>query len=217
MALLFACTIIISVFVSSASGIVGSFFLLLFIIFNKKIINVITKPLSPVLTLLFSCSFLFLFDAILNSPLVKFIIEYILGRDSTLTGRMWIYDNVFNILPGHIWTGYGHGSTYEICKKLLGVSNTQNGLIEIQVQYGILGVLLVILLIYHVFKYNRKFQNSMSNMPFMGLIYMYILLASIEITISLEFFILLSLVTISSKAKNENSNSQIMGERSCKN
>lgn len=126
---------------------------------------------------------------------MRFIVVNVLGKDPTLTGRMIIYSNVADILPGHIFTGYGHGSTYEVCMEAIGAPNTQNGLMEILTQYGIFGVISFFVLTYMCFK-NHKTSNINAAFPLVSMLYIYILLASIEVTLSQNFILVLGLVIL---------------------
>lgn len=195
----FILTIFISLQISSSSGIAGSLILVLFIIFNKQLSNILTKPSMAIITLLAACSILLLFDTVLNSNFMQFIIEDVLGRDMTLTGRMPIYNNFNNLISGHFWTGYGHGSTYEVCMRIMGAPNTQNGLFEILMQYGVFGVVSIISLIYVSFK---KIKITNEIFPIVAMVYVYMLLASIEITLSLRFLSMLSIIASMQKQTN---------------
>lgn len=194
--LMFILTFFISNNIESASGVVGCVFLFIFMIFNKKLSTICSRPLIVILFLVASCVLLLFFDTILKTPVMKFIIVDVLGKDITLTGRMWIYNSIFHILPNHFWTGYGHGSTFEICTKLLGAVNSQNGLLEILIQYGIPGVAAVLYLIYTAFK---KVKLSNYTLPIVALIYTYMFLASVEITVNLQFFVFIGLAISCSK------------------
>lgn len=192
-------TIFISIYADCATGIVASVFLFMFMMFNKHLCLLTMKPLIPVVTLCLSCSILLLSDSVLRNTFVQFVVEDVLQKDITLTGRMNIYASVLSLLPGHFWSGYGYGSTYEVCMKLLGAPNTQNGLLEILVQYGIIGVSLFLLLVYLVFRKNKNLKSRKHSMPIVAMLYIYIVLASVEITLELDFIVLLAILTVCSE------------------
>lgn len=197
-----------SIYTDMATGLVGITILSLFILFHKKILSIMTKPQVALLVLIFSCIFLFVFD-FMNSSLVKFILVDILNRDLTLTGRMNIYIKVFSVLQGHWWSGYGEGSTYEVCMELLGAPNTQNGLVEALVEYGVVGLVLLLVLIACVFGHKEKIKQ-MNSIPIVSMLYVYFILASVEITLELPFFALLAIATVCIRMKNENISNYMM-------
>lgn len=203
LSLLICATIFISAYINSGSGIVASLFLIIFMCFNGNIKKMLSNPITPTVTVLVSCSFFFLFGSILGTSVMKFIIVNVLGKDPTLTGRMIIYSNITDILPGHIFTGYGHGSTFEVCMELLGAPNTQNGLLEILTQYGVFGVIAFLVLIYVCFK-NNKIANLNNVFPHITMLYVYIFLASIEITLGQNFILILGLIILYFKNNEKN-------------
>jgi len=191
-------TYLISYRVDSATGLIGITLLMVLLKLRISTKQILTRPLLPIIVLVSSSSFFFIFDSILSVPFVRLFIEETLHRDVTLTGRLWIYRSVFDIMPGHFFTGFGHGSTFEICMKLLRAPNTQNGLIEILVQYGVLGVILFLALLYTIFRGRKIPENSL---PLVTLIYVFILLSSVEITFSLQFFALIALLLPLSRSR----------------
>ncbi len=207
--LMFCLTIFISIYINSGSGIVASVFLILLMCFKENMKKLMSNPITPIASILVSCSFFFLFGSILGTSIMRFIVVNVLGKDPTLTGRMIIYSNVADILPGHIFTGYGHGSTFEVCMELIGAPNTQNGLMEILTQYGIFGVISFFVLIYMCFK-NHKISNINAAFPLVAMLYIYILLASIEITLSQNFILVLGLVILlfNNNGKNKTSHQE---------
>lgn len=137
--------------------------------------------------LLFGAFFL-LYETILAIPSVQYLIVDILNEDLTLTGRTYIYTRMLDLMDTQPWFGYGNGTatfftTYYIHEKL---TNTQNGLLNDYIDWGIIGVICLIILTYSVLRSASSRIN-----PFICLIYTYIVLSSIEITLGLRFLAVL--------------------------
>lgn len=210
--ILYALTLFVSFYIDSTTGVIGSILLFLFMVLYKKIGLFVMKPFIPVVILIVSCTFFFIFS-ISDNGLMKFIVVDLLAKDSTMTGRTDIYLNVFSLLPGHLWSGYGYGSTYEVCMDILGAPNTQNGLLELLVQHGIMGVVLFFVLMFMVFKKNSYLKTRLYSRAIVAMIYIYIVLASVEITLGLEFFVLLAILTVCSEMdKQYNLNAKWKGD-----
>jgi hypothetical protein len=211
-AILFALTCFIVRTVDCATGIVACVIILLLLLFGKTVWKLLLKPVAPIITLLVSCTALLSGDYILNIPLVQKIIETGLNRSLTITGRTRVYENIVSLFPDNrIWTGYGHGSSYEVSMMLIHSPNSQNGLVNILLQYGVFGAVLLFLLMYSVFKAGANSKNIAVALPFISLLYVYILLASVEITLELNSLVLLSLISVILTNKNPIANRKAGG------
>ena len=98
------------------------------------------------------------FETILAIPSVQYLIVDILNEDLTLTGRTYIYTRMLDLMDTQPWFGYGNGTatfftTYYIHEKL---TNTQNGLLNDYIDWGIIGVICLIILTYSVLKCKFK-------------------------------------------------------------
>ena len=143
--------------------------------------------------------FLFLYKTILAIPSVQYLIVDILNEDLTLTGRTYIYTRMLDLMDTQPWFGYGNGTatfftTYYIHEKL---TNTQNGLLNDYIDWGIIGVICLIILTYSVLRSASSRIN-----PFICLIYTYIVLSSIEITLGLRFLAVLPMCMWANKKNN---------------
>ena len=203
LALMYVLTFSVALFVECATGVVGCVLLFTLMMFRKRITLVCVKPIVPIIVLCIACSVLLVSDVMTNNYFVRFIVEDVLQRDISLTGRMGIYTSMYELFPGHYWSGYGYGSTYEVCMKLLGAPNTQNGLMEIVVQFGLVGAGLFLVLIFFAFRQNSYQNNRRYSMPIISLLYVYIILASVEITLELQFLVLLAIMVASAEMEKK--------------
>ena len=180
--------------VECSTGIVALFFLIIGLVFHKELENLLIKPKTIIFTLLFFTTMLFIFSSILDNAFIKYIIVDILHEDITLTGRMTIYAIIGEILKGHYILGYGMGSSFEVMN-FMHAPNTQNGLLECILEQGILSTSLLIIIIYSIFK---KANKKKSNVISIYMIYIYVFLSCIEITLDKSFLIWLALVLVTS-------------------
>ena len=102
--------VITSVLIFSGSGMLSMIFLV--VVFLIKPVGVIMEklPLSFVTTLYVGLLILIsmnLISVILNLPIITYIIEEVLGKNTTLTSRTYIWETLFeNIINSPMW-GYG--------------------------------------------------------------------------------------------------------------
>lgn len=179
------------------TGIIGCIILALFVILLNRnpnsLLKFFSKPYAFLIALLGCILMLFCYDILLNNNLVENFIIHVLQRDTTLTGRTNIYE-VFWIRTAGNWSwGYGYENSSRISRELFGYFNTQNGLTEWIMQIGLPGTISMIYLFIVVFKKLSMCQHSHFYyrkyiIPALSVIYVFTLLAAIEITISLTFF-----------------------------
>lgn len=200
--IIFLCilTLFISLKIECSTGIVGLLIMILLISSRKINQKILKKPLLVIFILIVATLFLFLFSSILDNKLVSYFIVDVLQEDITLTGRMTIYQKINEVLSDHLWLGYGYGSSFEIMMNFMRAPNTQNGLLECILEQGIGATILFISLIYLVFK-NTK--NSKENIPSVIMIYIYILLSSVEITLGISFLTWIAIVLVTGKYNKE--------------
>lgn len=95
----------------------------------------------------------------------------IFGRDTTLTGRIEIWERVLSVIKQKPWFGYGYravwlGTDAGIASYIMGQEyglppNAHNGFLEICLEIGVIGIILVsILLINVLYKWILMMKNS---------------------------------------------------------
>ena len=190
-------SIFISVYVNCNTGLLANVLLGVGFIVFKNRQRIFSNPVLIVLFLLICCSFLFFADSILKNEYVQYFIVDVLHRDLTLTGRTNIYEQIFQVLDGHWLMGYGYGSSYEVCTDTMGYANTQNGLLNWILECGILVAVLIVAMLYVAFSKIKKCGKFL--FPSIICIYVYSLIASVEVTINAQFlFWILFIFTFSS-------------------
>ena len=153
------------------------------------------NPLFYVAILLVCCSFMYVFEIVLSNEIVQDFIVNTLGRSLTLTGRTRIYNKLPELLYKRLWTGYGFGSSYEICMQYGSFPNTQNGIAEWVLQVGLPATVILVVLIYVVIHMLHKSEMSgKAGIPGIFVLYVLAFLASVEVTINLAYFFWLAVL-----------------------
>lgn len=191
-------TLIICFKVDCSTGIIGLVVLLSVVIFSGLNKTIFKKPQTILITLLVFCSILLVFPMILKTKFISHIIVDFLGEDLTLSFRMIIYDKVPKLLSKVFMFGTGLGSSFEVMTKYMHAPNTQNGMLECILEQGVIATFLLLVLIFFVFKHIEK---SKGNISAISMIYVYAVLASVEITLNQSFIIWLAIAMVCSDAK----------------
>ncbi len=176
--------------VDCMSGVLGCLVLfVLFILMDRPAYSRMLKLNSPwVLLLAMSASVIFPFisESILNIPFVVYIVENVLGRDNKLTGRLNIFE-VYSRETRDYWMwGFGYGNGNAAAASLFGYENSQNALLQWVLQVGVPATVCLVLFMLVVFRQLSHSNSKARCMPFVALIYMYIVLGMIETTFSMS-------------------------------
>lgn len=178
-------------YVGCVSAVVGSIFMtgcILLMIFGRVLFS---NEKASCLFLFGSTVFTVANGFVLNISFVRTFIKDVLGHGLTLSGRIFTYQKALNILSDHWLIGLGYGTTYSLGMRLGGFPNTQNALLEWIWQCGIIGTALLILSIH--FALVGK-NSSETVYPFIILINLLLILASVEITINMLFIVVVAIV-----------------------
>lgn len=155
-----------------------------------------TSPVVLLLVLIASVVFVFIAEAIMEIPAVEYVVEEVLGRDTTITGRTNIYEMYIANMEGGWLAGFGYGNGNDAAVTLFGYENVQNGLLQWVLQVGIPATAALVIVLLQVFKQIKR--NNPKNMgkilPLVAMIYMYIILGTIETTFDMAFLLWFALV-----------------------
>ena len=152
-----------------------------------------------------SCGFVFAYPKIIDNKIFQNILVNNLNRSITLTGRTFIYDNVPIVLKNNILLGYGYGKSYDVWIKTINMPNSQNGIINNIVEVGLIATATLFIIFYSIFSIAQRLQAKEEIIkPILVIIYTYLILSTIEITIGLPFIsFAVFLYGISKSKKNE--------------
>lgn len=196
----FLALVVISLFAcvkaQCSTGTIGVILLVIFYYCMARKNKVLKKPIVFLSILFISVTVLMVFSGIVRFEPIRYIVEDVFHRDITLTGRLIIYESIEKVFSGHILFGYGMGSSFEIVMKMIGAPNTQNGVLEIILQQGILSLILLLILLWKIlqFIYQKKEINYA-----LIILYIYIIFASVEITLDVSFLSWLVLALVFEK------------------
>ena len=190
--------------VDCATGLVGTV-LLVFLIITQIKNNIIFSKTGLIVFASIACMlFPFWYNYILSNPYVVYFVEDILHKKISLTGRTYIYESAL-ILMGNGWKiGYGIGTNYEICMRA-GFVNIQNGFLKIIMESGIIGCIAILALI--CLSFNKTKSNRREIIVIAAYIFVFIILSSIEVTISRTFIFWILFLLVYAKDTKSNSNS----------
>lgn len=198
---------LVSVYVDCITGILGCLMLLgLFWLLNTKAQKWLGKFCSPLtlgLFMLGSVIFPFVARQVLSTPIFRFFIEEVFGRDVTLTGRLNIFRVFGESMEGHWLWGFGWGNGNVVSVAMFGYENSQNALLQWFLQAGVPAALMFVLLMLLILNQHYHSANRLRSMPFVVLIYIYVLLGTIETTYSMSFLLWFAVIFMLSNEKKQ--------------
>ena len=201
--------VLVAIYVDCMSGVLGAVFMIIVVLrmgTAKKIARILTSPAIFVLSVSACTLFAFVIGFVLNLPVVPDFVENVLGRSTTLTGRVNIYQGYVEAMRNHWVFGYGYGSGNLVSNQFFGCDNAQNAVLHWILQCGIVVTTLMItvfaLIMKQVNTCKRKTQVSIELL--IGLVYTYIMLGIVEITYSMAFILMMALIFMSINDKKRN-------------
>lgn len=140
---------IICMKINCGTGKVGLLVFLLVSILNKQVIKKLANPWVYIINLIvLSCTYVFS-SFFMNFEIVKNFIVNFLGKDLSMTGRIGIYSGLMPILKNSLLLGYGNAT--RIVAEVIGYGNAQNGILHIIIQFGVIGAVALLYIIYKAF------------------------------------------------------------------
>lgn len=155
--------------------------------FSGKLYGKFTSPWIFSVFLLGSVLVAFILESLVLIPSVSDFIVNVLNRNTTLTGRTDIFTSFIPQMSGHWLWGYGLGNSYSTSMRLFGYADAQNALLQWILQIGIVGTFLMCLFFVLIIRRISKKEDKMQIMPLLALVYVFIILGTVEITISMNF------------------------------
>ncbi len=190
--------VIISIRVQCMTGVLGC--VALFVCFmlidrpSRKGLRVLNSPGMLLLSLAFCLIFPFVSELIVSIPAVNYFVVEVLGRNENLTGRIEIFQLFGKRMEDHALFGFGMGNANLAAKTLFGYANAQNAFLQWILQAGFLTTAAMVLLIVTVFVQRSRTRQFKKTMPLVILIYIYILLGTVETTFSMNFIMWIGLL-----------------------
>lgn len=181
-------TMMMSIKLGTATGIIGTVALMIFLWISDTNVNCILNTKCFLVAFLASVLFAIFVEVVLSNSLVTYVITQLLGKDITLTFRTVIYSMFPKVMKNHWLWGFGYGTGYEVLMRY-GIVDAQNGIFDWVQQVGVLGTLLLTVWLSIAMKKSRVELdiNDSSVKSLTALVYVFILLATVEITYSSKF------------------------------
>ena len=191
-------SLMVSVRVDCMTGVLGCLLLLaLYAVLNtdfqKKIMN-FTSPGVVALALILSAIIPFMISEILQMPMVSYIVQDVLGRDLTLTGRTAAYSLIAERMQGHWLWGVGYGNGNAASMRFFGIANAQNAQINWALQGGVFAIILIDGILLMILHQVHQCSNKREIMPIVILVVAYIVLGTVETTMNMNYFLWLMLL-----------------------
>lgn len=128
--------------------------------------------------------FFFFYTFILSIPNVNYFIEIVLGKSSTLTGRIYIYSALKDIIGDRPFWGVGPRNGTATMAYFLGMPNAQNGLLYTYLELGLVGIFFY----FYIYLLNiRNVKLGTENYGILAFLYGMILSSIVEITMDISF------------------------------
>lgn len=129
----------------------------------------------------------------LENQFAKYLIQDILGRSLTLTGRTQIYEALSEIIHASPYFGWGYGSS--VVREYVGYGNAQNGIMELLVTYGIMGLGSFLLALLYLLP-GRQTLNCGGAKGLVAVLYGMFFVSLVEISFGIVFYLILALVSV---------------------
>lgn len=203
MAILIIYVIIIAKLIHSSTSMIGGMLLLIGLILEKDIRKFIGNPVFFIGLFLLSGSFIFWYESLSESPLLQMIFEEMGENINSMSGRKSVYDVLVDICSRKIWLGYGYGISGEVLYQITFTQNTQNGLWELILNFGVIGALVFTSILIIPFKSSKI---TTVTYPLYLYIIIMVIVAFIEIpyrTSLLIFALLAYLINMETSKNNE--------------
>lgn len=184
--------ILMCVKVECSTGIIGNFIITVLLVLPIK---------KHIMDLLSSRKFIFLFilitnialvgsDFLVNIPAIKYIIESILHKNITLTGRYKIYAMLPELFREQLLFGYGYNR--DIFANLIGYGNAQNGILQYMIDCGLVGT--VLFLINWMNSMKGIQSKSENTWPLVAAVYAFSICGLVEVCLKLNFIVILAML-----------------------
>lgn len=199
---------IISILTECTTSLLGMLLVVILLSPKFKFQKLVYKTKTYFLILFSGVLFMFFYSYILDIPLVQDIIVNVLHEDLTLTGRTGIYDMMSTFMfASPIW-GFGIGNSHWVLAYLFGIANAQNGIVNLYIEEGLIGVILYLCLFLSLFNYTKKNVPAQYSFPILSYILVFFFLGLVEITIDNKLLIIMSFLLAFNHSKQNSTHAK---------
>lgn len=188
----------ISLYINCLTGVLGATAMLVFMHWcrskrTQKILR-LTSPNVLTIALIGNVVFAFTARQIMTIPVVAFFVSSVLGRSTTLTGRISIFE-MFGDKINFFWVwGCGVGNEHAAASWLFGYDNAQNAFLQWLLQAGIVATVLLCGLMLFIFRQLSRSNKQEKVLPLVVLVYVYIIMGMVETTFNMSFIMWLAVI-----------------------
>lgn len=207
-------SILISLKVTCSTGIIINTFLLILSILPEYLKVRISDRKLIIIGFMIINFLLFGTYSILNTTFFENFIYKILGKSTTWTGRIRIWDEVFMLIRNKLFFGYGYNNN--VIGQLLGFGNAQNGILKLLIDSGLFGLLTYSFICLKSFrcKFNLKIKEII--FPMFSFFYAMMLASSVEINLT-HMIVFLSMAIMNSVNINVKKIERMYSDENCNN
>lgn len=210
-------TFAISLLTGCTTALIGMFAIVLALhLHNSELYKLLYNGYTYIAILFSGVIFMFSYSYVLDIPVIQYIIVDVLHEDLTLTGRTGIYDLMLLILPARPIWGFGVGNSHWVLAYLFGIANAQNGLVNLYIEEGLVGVVLYLLIFASIFRYSKKHIPHNFTFPLLCYIATFFFMGLVEITIDNKLLIIMSFL-LAYSSSNFNSKKYGKSKYNCSN
>jgi len=195
----------VSIRVDCMTGVIGCVALFCFLaMLNTKFQRYFVHFSSPVLLTLFlaaSVIFPFVAEQLVSTTFVSYMLERVLQRSTTLTGRLSVFAVFVQKTYEHWLWGYGVSNGNAASMGMFNLANTQNALLQWILEGGIPVTMMLVFLMLLVFHQLSKSPRRNQIMPMAVLVYVYVVLGTVETTFNLNVILWLAIIFMQITAK----------------
>lgn len=182
-----------SLYSRCSTSIIACAFLICFFILKLEEKKIIYKPTFYIFVATICTFALLLFSAvILSTDVVKSVLG-ILGESEDLTSRLIIWERISVLFDQRPLLGFGVGNVGGIVSNLSNAFDTQNGVLDLYLQVGLIGVVSYFSLLLF-FLQSSKYDKSSA--PFVAYMYMLLIISMVEIPLTFPALFLASFTLI---------------------
>lgn len=185
---------VLSKLIYCTTGFIGALFFLFLILFENLFKKLLYKRLVLYTCVLLSVIFALLIGIIVNMEWIDRIL-YMLGESSTMNGRTIIYTQLAEIINGDPYFGYGNGNHQNYVEYYTEIGNAQNGILADIINWGVVGTFIFLMIPWGIL---GKSHYNRVNYPLLCLLYTFVILATVEVTMGTWFLSALSLFLLAS-------------------
>ena len=195
----------VSIRVDCMTGVIGCLALFVFfLLMNTQVQEYFLRLSSPVWLVIFllaSVVFPFVAQKIVAIPIIAYLLESVMSRSTTLTGRLGIFETFLQKTEGHLMWGYGLSNGNVAAERLFGCANAQNALLQWVLEAGMPATLALVVLMVIIFSQLSGSPRRQKTMPMVMLLYVYIILGMVETTFNMTVILWLALIFLQINAK----------------